>query len=184
MTTIKIPSPSLVSMRRLAEPYAYTMTTAEMYQRYMDNVVRRLQRLTGMDFKYENLRVLADGIYVDVNVEMLHHSLPTLKDMGRVYHQMKIRAEFQQRITRVSSKGETAPAINANSLLDGEIGKRLPVIDGTFSQWPTRWITIYLWTLLGAGMSKNITGFNKGNILCDSDIANELLLELEAFEFY
>lgn len=184
MTTIKIPSPSLVSMRRLAEPYAYTMTSAEMYQRYMDNVVRRLEQLTGMVFEYENLRVLADGIYVDVNIEMLDQSIPTLKDISRVYHQLKIRGEFHQRIIRVRLKGETAGVINANSLLDGEIWKRLSVIDGTFSQWPTRWITIYLWTLLGAGMSKNITGFYKGNILSDSDIANELLLELEAFEFY
>lgn len=183
-TTIKIPSPSLVSLKRLAEPWAYTMTVAEMYQRYMDNFTKRLASINDMTFKYENLRVDDNGIHVDVDFDCLNESLQSLEDMTSMYGYTLLHGEFRKRLAKVYAN-DNDNNLRVNELVTTSEGKNRLLIHQPFNQWPPRWLTIYLWTLISADISHDSTvRLEDNHMLSDADICQTLLLELEGFQIY
>ena len=182
--TIKIPSPSLASMKRLAEPHAFNTTGADIFKRYMDNVAKRLTQIHDMTFKYRNLQIREDGIYVDVDYDCLDESLLTLDDMTHMYGNTLLHGEFRKRLAKVyANDNDNNLRVNSMVTLDG--GKNRLLIHQPFNQWPPRWITIYLWTLMGADISHDSTvSLEDNHMLSDADICQILLLELEGFELY
>lgn len=183
-TTIKIPSPSLVSMKRLAEPWAYTMTVAEMYQLYMDNFAKRLASINDMPFKYKNMLVDDKGIHVDIDFDCLDESLLSLEDMTYMYGNTLLRSEFRKRVAKVYAK-DNDNNLRVNEMVTTVEGKSRLLMNQPFSEWPPRWLTIYLWTLIGADISHDSTvSLDDNRMLGDADICQILLLELEGFEIY
>lgn len=183
-TTIKIPSPSLVSMKRLAEPWAYTMTVAEMYQRYMDNFTKRLTQINDMTFKYDNLRIDDNGIHVDVDFDCLDESLLSLEDMMYMYGNTLLHGEFRKRVAKVYTN-DNDNNLRVNEMVTTAEGKNRLLMNQPFSEWPPRWLTIYLWTLISADISHDSTvRLEDNHMLSDADICQTLLLELEGFQIY
>lgn len=183
-TTIKIPSPSLVSMKRLAEPWAYTMTVAEMYQRYMDNFTKRLTQINDMTFKYDNLRIDDNGIHVDVDFDCLDESLLSLEDMTYMYGNTLLHGEFRKRVAKVYTN-DNDNNLRVNEMVTTAEGKNRLLMNQPFSEWPPRWLTIYLWTLISADISHDSTvRLEDNHMLSDADICQTLLLELEGFQIY
>lgn len=183
-TTIKIPSPSLISMKRIAEPWAYSMTVAEIYQRYMDNFARRLASINDMPFKYKNMRVDENGIHVDVDFDCLDESLLSLEDMTYMYGNTLLHGEFRKRVAKVYAE-DNDNNFRVNEMVTTAEGKNRLLRNQPFSEWPPRWLTIYLWTLIGADISHDSTvNLDNNRMLGDADICQILLLELEGFQIY
>ena len=184
MTTIKIPSPSLNSIKALAQNYGLDVTSVNMVERYMDNVAKRLTVVNEMPFQYQNFKIREDGIYVDIDFDALDKILLPLDDITEIYGNAFIYAEFRKRVAKVYTN-DNDNNLRVNSLVTMPNGSNRPLMMQPFAEWPPRWITIYLWTLIGADISHDSTVQLENNrMLSDSDICHKLLLELDNFEIY
>lgn len=183
-TTIKIPSPPLNSIKSLSRNYGLTVTNIDMVEGYMDNIAKRLTSINDMGFQYQNFKIHDDGIYVDIDFDNLDKSLMTLDEATGMYGNALFRREFRKRVAKVYACDNDNNS-RVNSLVTMPDGRNQLLMNQPFNQWPTRWITIYLWTLIGADISHDSTVELEDNrMLSDSDICHKLLLELDNFEIY
>ena len=184
MTTIKIPSPPMTSLNVLAQHYGLEARSTDMAVRYMNNVTKRLADINDLPFQYQNFKIREDGIYVDVDFDNLGKSLLTLDEMTRMYGNTLLHKEFRKRVAKVYAD-DNDNNLRVNEMVTTAEGKNRLLMNQPFSEWPPRWITIYLWTLIGADISHDSTVQLEDNrMLSDADICHKLLLEIESFEIY
>ncbi len=183
-TTIKIPSPPMTSLNVLAQHYGLEARSTDMAVRYMNNFTKRLADINDLPFQYQNFKIREDGIYVDVDFDNLGKSLLTLDEMTRMYGNTLLRGEFRKRVAKVYAD-DNDNNLRVNEMVTTAEGKNRLLMNQPFSEWPPRWITIYLWTLIGADISHDSTVQLEDNrMLSDADICHKLLLEIESFEIY
>lgn len=174
----------MTSLNVLAQHYGLEARSTDMAVRYMNNVTKRLADINDLPFQYQNFKIREDGIYVDVDFDCLNESLQSLEYMTSMYGYTLLCGEFRKRLAKVYAN-DNDNNLRVNELVTTPEGKNRLLIHQPFNQWPPRWITIYLWTLIGADISHDSTVQLEDNrMLSDADICHKLLLEIESFEIY
>lgn len=163
MIEVKIPSPSVATLKEYIKNKGLSADDAT--DRYMTILATSVYDSTGSYLRYGHEGLGKDGIMATINLSRLQAYSVTEKQFSH----LGFSAAMISRIAQANKHyGNDCPLANPESL------------NAHLSQWPTRWITIYLWLLLS--VSRQVKDA-KGNacLMEDKQLMATLMNELECF---
>lgn len=131
---IKIPSPSIVSLRKSLSEKGVEVSDSDITDEYMMLVSETLKYVGGSHLSYKNAELDSKHtITADINIK----SLPHYEDIVTAYLDLNFDGAMASRIKQMNEKlGDACPPADATSL-------RQPL-----EYWHPRWITVYVWCLM------------------------------------
>ncbi len=137
---IKIPSPKISQILHLIKETGSDEDI--VIDQYMAIVANTLSYVGGTTLGYSEERIVGSQSYIEASVDV--RSLPEYKRIADVYGDIDFERELLKKIRQAHQfYGLECPIANGDRL------RRSP------DTWSPRWITVYIWVLISASMSKD-----------------------------
>lgn len=165
MIYIKIPAPSYKELSKSA--LWYSKHIDYIARSYVEIIDKQLASVSGMGFDYDCVEVDIRGIHADINPK----SLMTYSKACKTYKKISIKDEVINRIAKIHKIDDSCPIATHDDLkMD-------------FSDWNDRWLTVYIWVLLGAKFSQDNMWWTEqmvlSELISDKDLVKGLISKVE-----
>lgn len=164
MIEVKIPSPSIDTFKEYIASKG--LTTDVALDIYMTILARSVYNISGNYLRYGHECLTKNGVMATINLSRLQSYSVTSK----LFEHIGFERAIISRIA-VANKhyGNDCPLASPDHL------------NAHISQWPTRWITIYLWMILSVDrLAKDNSG--QTCLMRDKQLMSALMAELECFD--
>lgn len=166
MIYIKIPAPSFKELTHTSSWFGEHID--KVARTYVAVIDKQLESVSGKALDYDCIEVDSRGIYADINP----NSLMSYSDACSTYSRIDIRGAIINRIKKINSIDDSCPVASNEDLQLG------------FSEWHDRWVTVYIWVLLGAKFSTDNMWWTEqmvlSELISDKELVEGLVSKIES----
>lgn len=160
MLTLKIPSPPIIKLNTYIDSNG--LDAALVVKEYLAIVSNHIEHASGNALCYVDPKLQEDGLYASVNVGRL----PSYQVMASLFNNLGFQqAMLAQISTGNRHYGENCPIASPESL------------NKSLFDYPEKWLTIYLWTIVRAEYSARFDN-QTNTMISNKQLMDNLLAEL------